>query len=67
MKYPLKTGDTKHPVIARRFGSGEHVQRSFAKTLPFDRLGTDGRAKGKIGVGDGRRIILGHRGEVSVP
>ena len=50
---PLKPGDTKHAVIALRAGDSvrlcEHVQRSFAKTLPFDRLGTDGRAKGKIG------------------
>ena len=75
---PLKPGDTKHAVIALRAGDSvrlcEHVQRSFAKTLPFDRLGTDGRAKGKIGEGGregergamGGRIILGHRGEASV-
>ena len=75
---PLKPGDTKHAVIALRAGDSvrlcEHVQRSFAKTLPFDRLGTDGRAKGKIGERGreggrgamGGRIILGHRGEASV-
>ena len=46
-------------MIALRAGDSvrlcEHVQRSFAKTLPFDRLGTDGRAKGKIGEGGRER------------